>query len=107
VDVFVETARLTLRRFTAADVAHLVELDSDPEVMRLLTKGRPTPRETIERDVLPEILACYERSGGLGRWAAIEAATGAFVGWIALQPHDGTPDVEPKCVPVHHCSWRW
>ena len=35
--VFLETERMVLRRFTAADVDHLVDLDSDPEVMRLLT----------------------------------------------------------------------
>ena len=39
--VFLETERMVLRRFTAADVDHLVDLDSDPEVMRFLTGGRP------------------------------------------------------------------
>ena len=40
--VFLETERMVLRRFTAADVDHLVDLDSDPEVMRFLTGGIPT-----------------------------------------------------------------
>ena len=48
-----ETERLQLRRFTAADADLLVELDSDPAVMRFINGGRPTPRSEIEDDVLP------------------------------------------------------
>jgi RimJ/RimL family protein N-acetyltransferase len=42
-----ETERLRLRRLTADDLDALVELDSDPEAMRYLTGGQPTPRELI------------------------------------------------------------
>jgi hypothetical protein len=42
--VFLETERLVLRRFTPEDVDLLVELDGDPEVMRYLTGGAPPPR---------------------------------------------------------------
>src|SRR5437773_389107 len=44
-----ETERLRLRPFTPDDVENLVELDSDPQVMRYINGGRPTPREEIER----------------------------------------------------------
>ena len=44
-NVFFQTGRLRLRRFATADVDNLVALDSDPEVMRYLTNGKPTPRE--------------------------------------------------------------
>ncbi|MBT2207153.1 GNAT family N-acetyltransferase [Actinomadura sp. NEAU-AAG7] len=93
-EVFLETNRLLLRRFTEADADHLVRLDGDPEVMRFLTGG-PTPREEIENDVLPGILRDYAR-GPTGRWAAHERSTGEFVGWLALQPPDGgdAADVE-------------
>jgi RimJ/RimL family protein N-acetyltransferase len=94
-DVFLDTERLLLRRFTVADVDDLVELDSDPEVMRFLTNGRPTPREKIERETLPRIIRDYERLRGLGRMAAIERSTGAFLGWIGLDPPEsGGPDDE-------------
>ena len=46
--VFLETERLLLRRFTEADIPNLVELDGDPEVMRFINGGRPTPREEVE-----------------------------------------------------------
>ena len=63
-DVFLETDRLVLRQFTAADLDNLVELDSDPDVMRYITGGRPTPREHVRDEVLPAFLAYYERFAG-------------------------------------------
>ena len=67
--VFLRTDRMVMRRFTAADVDLLVELDSDPEVMRYITGSRPTPREEVEREVLPAFLGYYERFAGYGFWA--------------------------------------
>ena len=81
--IFLETDRLRLRQFTAADAGLLTELDGDPAVMRFLTGGEPTPRSVIEHDVLPRVLGDYERAAP-ERWAAIEHATGAFLGWFAL-----------------------
>ncbi|MEV5964444.1 GNAT family N-acetyltransferase [Kribbella sp. NPDC051952] len=78
-----ETERLRLGRFTAEDVDLLVELDSDPEVMRFLT-GQPTSRAEIEGVVLPEILAVYAEHPELGTFKA-EDETG-FVGWFGMQP---------------------
>lgn len=87
--VFLRTDRLLLRQFTGADVESLVALDADPEVMRLLTGGRPTPREVVEHELLPALLQDYDRFAAFGRWAAIELATGEFVGWFALRPPEG------------------
>jgi RimJ/RimL family protein N-acetyltransferase len=57
VQIVLETERLLLRRFTEEDVDNLVELDSDPEVMRFINGGRPTPREEVENEILPRLLA--------------------------------------------------
>jgi RimJ/RimL family protein N-acetyltransferase len=89
--VFLETERLTLRRFTAGDVDDLVELDSDPKVMLYINGGRPTPRDEIENDVLPAFLAYYERYAGYGFWAAVEKSAGEFVGWFHFRPAEGSP----------------
>ena len=94
--VFLRTDRMVLRRFTAADVDLLVELDSDPEVMRYITGGRPTPREEIERDFLPAFLGYYERFAGYGFWAAVEVATGDFLGWFHFRPREGSPPDEAE-----------
>jgi RimJ/RimL family protein N-acetyltransferase len=96
-DVFLETERMVLRRFTAADVDNLAQLDSDPDVMRFITGGRPTPRAEIEQEIVPAWLAYYQRYPGYGFWAAIEKSTGRFLGWFHLRPHPehGLPD-EPE-----------
>lgn len=84
--VLPETRRLRLRRFTPADLDRLVELDGDPEVMRYLSNGRTTPLRVVRDEVLPRMLADYDRSPGLGRWAAVDRADGTFLGWFALDP---------------------
>ena len=94
--VYLETERLRLRRFTAEDAGLLVELDSDPAVMRFITGGRPTSHVEIETDLLPWWLAYYERYAGYGFWAAIERASGEFVGWFHLRPAAGGLPREPE-----------
>ena len=83
---FLETERLTLRRFTLDDADLLVELDGDPDVMRFVTGGRATPREEIKTEWLPAFLRHYERWPGFGFYAAHERATGEFVGWFHFRP---------------------
>lgn len=82
-DHYLSTDRLVLRWLTPADVDDLVELDSDPEVMRFLTGGVPSKREAVERSLLDRC----ERGAGYGRWAA--AADGRFIGWFALTRDPG------------------
>jgi RimJ/RimL family protein N-acetyltransferase len=87
--VVLETDRLTLREFTEADVDNLFELNSDPEVMRYITGGNPTPREEIRDNIIPFHLGFYERSDGLGTWAAQARSTGEFLGWFHFRPGSG------------------
>jgi RimJ/RimL family protein N-acetyltransferase len=94
--VFLETERLILRRFTMADEDNLVALDGDPAVMRYNTGGRETPREEIRDDYLPAYLAYYERGEQYGFWAAVEKATGDFIGWFHFRPLPEAPADEPE-----------
>jgi RimJ/RimL family protein N-acetyltransferase len=96
VDVFLETERLILRPFTRDDVDLLVELDSDPDVMWFINRGRPTSRKEIENIILPRFLEYYELFDGYGTWATIEKSTGQFIGWVSLRPKDGDPPDEPE-----------
>ena len=57
-----------------------------PRGHALLTGGAPTPREEIEHDILPALLGYYERFDGFGFWAAIEKASGDFLGWFHFRP---------------------
>lgn len=90
--VFLETERLILRRLTMDDLDDLVALDSDPDVMRFLTGGKPTPREVIEREWLPRVLGYYERFEGKGVWAAIERSAADVLGWVSNRPVEDRRD---------------
>ncbi|NOK62138.1 MAG: N-acetyltransferase [Chloroflexi bacterium AL-W] len=83
--VFLETERLILRRFTEADGDHLFALDNDPDVMRFLNGGTPTPRDVIQNDILPGFLHYDEDASGNGAWAAIEKTSGDFLGWFSFR----------------------
>jgi RimJ/RimL family protein N-acetyltransferase len=88
--IVLQTPRLVLRRFTRDDVGNLFELNGDPEVMRYLTGGKPTPRETIRDEIIPFHLAVYGQFDRLGTWAAESAATGEFLGWFHFRAGPGT-----------------
>jgi RimJ/RimL family protein N-acetyltransferase len=89
--VLLETERLFLRRFTEADAEFLFELDNDPEVMRFINGGTPTPRDVIRNDILPGFLHYDEGLPGYGVWAAVEKASGDLLGWLSFRPGEGAP----------------
>ena len=84
--IILETPRLILRQFAEADVDNLFDLNSDPEVMRYLTGGSPTPRDEIRDQIIPFHLGVYNRLDRLGTWAAESRATGEFLGWFHFRP---------------------
>jgi len=86
--IILETPRLALRQFTEDDVANLFDLNNDPQVMRYITGGRPTPLEELRDEVIPFHLAVYERLDRLGTWAA-ESAAREFLGWFHFRPGPG------------------
>lgn len=85
-DVLLETERLRLRRFTPADADHLHALDNDPEVMRYINGGAPTPRGVIKTEILPGFMRVDGTNPAFGFWAAEAKKTGEFVGWFCLRP---------------------
>ncbi|MGN9842030.1 GNAT family N-acetyltransferase [Nonomuraea sp. H19] len=97
--IHLETGRLILRRFTESDADDLFALHNDPDVMRHLNGGKPTPREVIVQETLPRFMA----SGFL---AAIEKSTGTFIGWFHLRAPRGKPADEPELgYRLHKASW--
>jgi RimJ/RimL family protein N-acetyltransferase len=77
------TKRLLLRKLGEADLDALVELDSDPEVMRYINGGKPNSRELYLESLLPRMLA-WSEDDPVGFYAAI--FEGAWVGWFHLRP---------------------
>jgi RimJ/RimL family protein N-acetyltransferase len=86
-----ETPRLRLREFVMDDVNRLVALDSDPEVMRHISHGIPTPREVIRDKVLPAWLEFYAQPRPIGFWAVELREDGQFIGWFHLRPDRISP----------------
>ncbi|MFI9157929.1 GNAT family N-acetyltransferase [Kitasatospora aureofaciens] len=104
--VFLETARLLLRPFTASDTDHLHALDNDPEVMRFINGGAPTSREAVETRILPRLLHDHACSGTRGFWAAEEKTTGRFLGWFEFRPlDDQSPAVVELGYRLNRVAW--
>ena len=91
-----ETPRLVLRRLVPADLADLVALASDPEVMRYVGSpaGVKSPAETLKR--ARGRIAEAERGvlEPLGLWRIERREGGAFCGIGALLPMPSGHDVE-------------
>jgi RimJ/RimL family protein N-acetyltransferase len=106
VHILLETGRLRLRRFTPGDVDLLVELDSDPEVMRYITYGRPTPREAYVDIYMPRWWVIYETQPGLGYFAAERRDSGEFIGWFHLRDDRLEPEYVELGYRLKRAAWR-
>ena len=90
---WLQTLRLELREFVAADADDLWRLDQDPAVMRYINGGKPTPRAQVAAR-LPIIRRVYRLYPGFGSWRAARRDTGAFIGWFTLKYIPDTVVVE-------------
>ncbi|QHC24305.1 GNAT family N-acetyltransferase [Streptomyces sp. GS7] len=101
-DPFLTTARLALRPFadTEADLDLVVALDSDPEVMRYITGGRPMTRTEIRAESFARML-----HGGF--WATHLRETGEFLGWHCLRPDTDGPTASADLgYRLRKAAWR-
>ena len=95
-----ETPRLLLRPVIPADRDDLFALEQDPEVMRFLNGGKPTPPDGID----PSVDFLMPRGAEQGIWSAREKVSGAFVGWFSLYDHgDGTAELGYR---LRRAVWR-
>jgi RimJ/RimL family protein N-acetyltransferase len=83
----VETARLVLRRWQPGDLTEFIRLLTDPVVTRYIVVHTPFSPEDVA-ELHERTLDQWDRNG-FGPWAAIEKATGLWVGRIGL---DELPD---------------
>jgi hypothetical protein len=51
--VHLRTERLVMRRFSLEDPDLIVDLDSDPEVVRWVGQLEPTTHERVEQTIMP------------------------------------------------------
>lgn len=88
----VETARLSLRRFTHCDLPNLARIVADAEVMQFL--GRvPGPLTEAEAEAfLCSMIAHWERHG-FGRWAVLNREDSRLIGCAGLRSHEGVAEL--------------
>ena len=103
--IYLQTDRMELREFTMDDAETLVALDSDPEVMRFVSAGAPTPIEVIRDEILPKFMRFYGDGSGLGGWVAVDRDTQEFLGWFHLRPFD--PDPSALDLGYRFARWAW
>ncbi|MBM7368932.1 GNAT family N-acetyltransferase [Gordonia hydrophobica] len=93
--VDIGTRRLRLRPVAPVDAGLLNALDADPEVMRFVSGGEPTPTAVITDWVIPRSQAQF-RDHGTGLWLAFDRRTQAMAGWVWLRlpRHSAVPELE-------------
>ena len=99
---------LCLRPLRREDLDELVALDSDPEVMRFITGGAPTPRRLYERLLLDRLLAQGDERRGRGYFAVVdtEAPQGLqWLGWAHLRPDGEEPTWLEVGYRLHRRCW--
>ncbi|MFT4200634.1 GNAT family N-acetyltransferase [Gordonia sp. (in: high G+C Gram-positive bacteria)] len=82
--MIVDTPRLWLRPVLPDDVDAFVALDADPQVMRFVSDGEPTPRSQIAEWTIPRARAEYT-AHGTGIWTLVQKPSAEFAGWVALR----------------------
>ena len=90
---WLQTLRIDLREFVAADFDDLYQLDQDARVVRFIRDGRRSTRDEIAAS-MRRIPRNYRLSPGLGSWHATRRDTGEFIGWFALKYIPKTVEVE-------------
>ena len=81
--IYAETKRLILREIVIEDTGDMFRLDSDPRVHKYLGNN-PISCMGKARAYIDYIRMQYD-TYGIGRWAAIEKASGNWIGWTGLK----------------------
>lgn len=93
-----ETPRLRLRQWCAADAAPFAALNADPEVMRYF----PAPLPRTESDALMARCQQMIAEVGYGFWALERLENQAFLGFVGIKPAPDSLDFAP----VLEVGWR-
>lgn len=81
--IIFETPRLRLRQFTEADAPLILELNSDPEVVKYLHE--PTLQNEADAGKILTDIILPQYQNNLGRWAIHTKDNNEFIGWCGLK----------------------
>lgn len=82
--ISLQTQRLLLRPFLETDLQNLIDLDTDPEVMRYIGTGKLSTIDEL-RELIPKLLKRQESWADYGTWMA-DLPNGDNIGWFTLKP---------------------
>ena len=94
----IETERLLLRRWRAADREPFARMNADPLVMEFF----PARLSAEESNALVDRIETHFGEHGFGVWAAEIRATGEFIGFVGLN----VPSFEAAFTPCVEIGWR-
>lgn len=75
--------RLSFRRLSLTDLPHMIELESDPDIMKYTPARIPHTREAIAQRLKARIEK-EKADAPLGVWALELKDSGDFAGWICI-----------------------
>ena len=81
--ITLQTPRLILRQITIDDAPLILELNSDPEIVKYVHEPTLKTVEQAEEIITSIILPQYKNN--LGRWAIITKDNNDFIGWCGLK----------------------
>ena len=87
--IIFETDRLIVRQYTEDDKDNFFLLSGNEAVMLYI---RPVSTKEASDNLLLEYITSYKNNPHRGRWAALEKATGRFVGSFAIIPIPDDPE---------------
>ena len=88
----IETERLSLRLFRAADLDTAYKLFNNADVQKYLSARNKRSREQME--VLLNNSVNYWKTRGYGILCVADRTTNEMIGYCGFQCFDGTPDIE-------------
>lgn len=91
------SARLSYRLMSADDAELLYQLDQDPEVMRFISNGQVSSRDTIENTLIPRMQEYLNPDKGWGLWQVNITETAQYIGWVLVRPMNffsGVPEFD-------------
>lgn len=83
---YLQTKHVLLRQYHYSDFNQLLDLNSDPEVMKYLTNGVPSTHEDVLNGVERTLFYQNKFNGNLGVFSAELLESGEFMGWFLLRP---------------------
>ena len=81
--IIFQTPRLILRQITIEDAPLILELNSDPEIVKYVHEPTLETVEQAQKIISNIILPQYKNN--LGRWAIITKDNDEFIGWCGLK----------------------